>query len=394
MRRINIILLLLYIPFFLNSLDIETLVKQHPVYRQNITDYESTKYNISSIKIRKLPLNANISTKTFGAIIDPEFNYSIGVDINYLINNPDLHKELILSEQDLLIKTYKLKTVYEQINYKMTKLALDYISSQNIKKHVINSYESINSYTKKVADRFNSGDLSKSEKLFADSVLLKNKASLIDAEFIEKITLEQFFKELGQEVNKEIILLFVNQIYSVKNILLKNNSLNIMELEYKKSKMAQELTKGYSTPKVSLSGLVKYPFNTSTSWQFGINVSVPIFGKKLDDNIRNEYSFNIESLQLQSNRLKNEIKNNIALIDNKIININNKLELYKEALKVSKLSLDGILIESNAGVRTVFDVISANNSLADIEQIIIEQENELLYLYLEKAYITGGLLEN
>ena len=61
---------------------------------------------------------------------------------------------------------------------------------------------------------------------------------------------------------------------------------------------------------------------------------------------------------------------------------------------MSKLSLEGILIESNAGVTTVFNVISANNSLSDIEKHIIEEENKLLYLKFDLAYLTGGLLEN
>lgn len=376
----------LLVPIY--GLNIDKIIKDHPDYKSFLSTVALTQNNIETLEAGNFPLDGGISLSTYGQLYEPSFNYSIGVSTDYtLFNNRD--DLLNASFNSVELAEVSLLEKYESIKYQLLYLLIQYIHARNFYEITEDSYQSIESYTKKVDSKYNKGDLSKSEMLFADSVLLKNKSSLLDAAYTVSEA-KRYFENYSKVKIDENILFEDLGIHAIYDSYKETITSNEMLLDIEKLKLEKELSLKFNIPEVTLSGGIKFPLDLSTSWQLSLSTDISFMDNKIDSLKDEELTLLINSETILLEDYQNSIKNNRDLLISRIKMINEKLDIYRQSLQISESSLEGVLIESNAGTRTVFDVINAQNSISDTKSLILNSQEEIELLQLELFRISGS----
>ncbi len=392
-KKSILIFLLFQSKLFGINIDFDQIITEHPLYLSAVAQINSIEAGIDKEQLLYLPLKGSASINTFGSIVDPSINFSLGVNLNYPLLKYE-EKNSYVSKYKILesSKQYK-RNIYQSLKYNIYKLILDYIINKRMHNLAVENFTSIENYTKLIEKRFTGSDISKSEKAYAESILLKNKAVIIDSEFYVKKSLSQYSKETGEILDPEIDIEMLGLTYkkdlNYLNIIQNNPEILQMKLQIDNTIFLSENITNNSYPQVNLKAGLKFPFDTSSSWQLGADITFPIYGIVYDSITKKEYEYDITSKVEQMNSLIKNKKSNIELLNEKISNIELKKDIYQESLNQSQIYLDGVLIESKAGVSTVFDVIDAKNSLAAIKKYIVESENDLFRAKLEYMYLTG-----
>lgn len=377
----------------INSLDIDYIILNHPLYLSADAQVEAARIGLEKEYMLYYPFDGNLEFENSTLINNPDLNMTIGFSLSYKIFNPDMTKNL--NGKELIIKTSEeyRESIYQLLNFKINRLVLIYKNSLKIYEQTKKNYESIESYTLKLKERFTTGDLSKSEISFAESVLYKNKAILVDSKDAVNKSLRLLYSETGTDNIQPFIEHKIerNKDDDIEKIVMNDPQVKQLSLLLINTRNNIRLTRSNTIPDIIVKTSVNFPLDSDSYWNAGVDISIPMFGIKYDNYIREEYRREVKNKENQLEVLLREKKSRIENTLKRIDSVTEKLKLYRTSLKLSQTSLDGILIEAKAGVRTVFDVIEATNSLSDINKYIIDSENELALLKLEYKYLTGGL---
>lgn len=380
----------------LSSLNIDNIILNHPLYLSADAQVEAAKIGLEKEYMFYYPFDGNLELENNSYINNPEMNMTIGFSLSYKVFNPDMTKNL--KNKEVIIKTSEeyRESIYQLLNYKINRLVLLYRNSLKIYEQTKTNYESIESYTLKLKERFTTGDLSKSEMSFAESVLYKNKAILIDSEDAVKKSLRLLSSETGTDnLQTEIEHEFdIKMDDDIEKIIMNDPQVKQLSLVLINTRNNIGLTRSNTIPDITVKTSVNFPIDSESYWNAGVDISIPMFGIKYDSYIRDEYRKEIDNKESQLEVLVREKRSRIENTSKRIESVTEKLKLYRTSLQLSQTSLNGILAEAKAGVRTVFDVIETTNSVSDISKYIIESENELSLLKLEYIYLTGGLKSN
>ena len=110
-----------------------------------------------------------------------------------------------------------------------------------------------------------------------------------------------------------------------------------MKLQIDNTIFLSENITNNSYPQVNLKAGLKFPFDTSSSWQLGADITFPIYGIVYDSITKKEYEYDITSKVEQMNSLIKNKKSNIELLNEKISNIELKKDIYQESLNQSQI---------------------------------------------------------
>lgn len=396
MKALAVTLISITTILYVNSVDIEYVIQNHPLYLSADAQVEAARIGLDKEYVFYYPFDGNLEIENSSLVSDTKLNLAIGFSLSYTIFNPDMTKRL--ESKKVLIETSKeyRESIYQLLKYKINKLALNYHSSKKIYEQSVVNYKSIENYTEKLQERFNSRDLSKSEIAYAESILFKNKAILIDSKEVVEKSLRFLNMELGTDSEDPQLYPEFDSIkqIDINRVILEDPKIKQVTLVILNAKENILLTKTNTIPDVTLTTSVTYPLDSDLYWKAGVDVSIPMFGIKYDNHTKAEYKEELRTKENQLELLIREKKNRLENIINRIESVTEKLILYRSSLKLSQTSLEGILIEANAGVRTVFDVIDATNNLSEIKKYIVESENELELLKLDYTYQIGGYKSN
>lgn len=374
---------------------IHDVILNHPLYLSAIAQEEAAEKGVDKEYLRYFPMNAGLSADTYGSLMDPDLNYTLGININYTFFDPDINSS-IMSQKILLMAAGEYnKSLYLQLKYRILKLLVQYRGALSREQLARENYASLNEYTEKIRQRFKGSDLSRSELSYAESVLYKNRAQIIEAgEYREKI-LHMFRSETGQDVTDEWFAIRVPFEILTEEQILKRVAEHPETVQARllvdQVKSLRDNYKGNSSPLFKVSASVKYPFSLSSSWQAGVDVTIPLYGIVYDGYVYEEYSLEIESREKQFEHMIRERISLVKTTSDRIQSIGEKLEVYRQAMAFAEESYQGVLTESRAGVRTVFDVIESRNSLWALKKEIAGFEMELNLARLEYSFFSGGL---
>ena len=105
-KKSILIFLLFQSKLFGINIDFDQIITEHPLYLSAVAQINSIEAGIDKEQLLYLPLKGSASINTFGSIVDPSINFSLGVNLNYpfvitsySIHYTKLYERIILNWQ-------------------------------------------------------------------------------------------------------------------------------------------------------------------------------------------------------------------------------------------------------------------------------------------------------
>ncbi|MBA7574662.1 hypothetical protein ES708_16474 [subsurface metagenome] len=376
---------------------IKSMVDMHHSVLSAEEQVEAARMGLEQQYMFFLPFSANIGTNTYGSLTAPDFNISASFDISYTIFDWKTIQEVkrlkILEEVSVEYE----KSVRQIVMYKLCNMIITWISSMKNYNLAFQDYDSIKSYTEKMQQRFDMGDISKTELDFANGRLLKADGLVVQSEYAIREAEHLFKAETGETFSDGMkdIQFSVNTFLATESdkLIAIQNRPDIKQSVLLISALQQEKNSVYSNtiPVIRLTTSLKYPFDNPNAWQAGLNFTIPLSSIKYDKLRDQQYSVSLKSKEHDLALFIENSMANLLVSEEKIRNLKKVLEINRKALKYAEQAVEGVLIEFKAGVRTSFDVIDAQNTFSTMSYQVVSNEIELLKAELNYQYALGGL---
>lgn len=371
----------------LYSLDIGSLindaVKNSPLNRIETNSIMINKNSIELSKKIPPPKSLYLNNNIYGSL-DGITSYSIGPKLTYEIfntKNSNSIKRDSLEQQILVIK--KNRKICDLFYY-YYKLFVDIIYNQKLYDLNKEELKSREEYNKNIEERFKSKELSISEYTYSLSTILIYREDEKDSKQKLRDSIILFEAETGIDIDD----------YEHININLDSFG-NSKEESTNEFDILKEISETDSSEKVNfridLNSGISYPLD-SNSWNIGFNFYVDFpKSKKL---ILENKKATIESINYEQQEFIKNKKIKIDTVKSNISNSLEKLKVYESSIELLEKSLEGVIIESQNGEATSFDVILFQNKILELKKDVIRIEQEIDGYKLDKIYLQGGFVLN
>lgn len=397
---------------------LELLLSQHPKVLAAIESAESARHEAAESFLFLLPDQASVSVSVAS-------DYSLTDDSATSLESRLAFRQVLFSWQQIasvrnrkaLARAAELYAAWsrEQALFEILRLLVMRVQNDHSLELARRNFNRIESYTNGIETRFRAGDISRTEVDFARARLSSAGAEIYASEN-SRIRLEREFLALWpqslQTVAKEVyshqtdsLMNRLNELSSAitlpedpEGAIRARNDIRQAHLlleafsHLRQQESAAHLPELHFSYSTELSeGTFLQPNAGTPSWEAGFSLSIPLGGIAGAALKARSGKALVKTKQLELEQL---IREAVAAVQWELqgyANRSSQLELLRKAEQSAEDALEGIIIEFNAGERTAFDIIDAQNvfTLNAKERIRVELQQLSSGLNLIKNM--GGL---
>ncbi|WP_044171524.1 TolC family outer membrane protein [Ehrlichia muris] len=295
----------------------------------------------------------------------------------YLANIEDIN--FLLEKQNIILQTIKayMKVLTTAEVYKLTQH-----TKKVLTEHLIATQK-----------RFSLGEVTKTDVSLATARLSSATSELIKARGEMKIAEANYIHITGEiptDLHNPTIPTIPSSIEEALEIAQKNNlSLQASHNGYKAAKQGTLIAIAHLLPSISISSINSYTYTNKpyitpkkTDNFFEIKMSLPIFQQGLNIAAITQSQLAIKQKMYSHHEVLNTIKESVILNWENISTANSMLQAAQDSVKYSEVTLLGIKQEAELNLRTVLDVLDAEQELLKAKVNLLNvQSNVVISIY-------------
>ena len=371
---------------------------------------------LSRTQLQSSKTAIDISKSALGLNFSASINGSRGWNINESSKSDSYSSSLTGSYNISDGNLSKSKVLIDEALYKIAKLQLHELE-QKVLLDTINSYLNVLRDQKfvelsnnnvavlerqflEIRDRFQLGEVTRTDVSQAESALAAAKANLTAKVGSLKISSELFLSLVGIKPYKLMNIKTNFKLPSTIEIA-KQNSLKThtkiiaAKIEEQIARIRIDIAKSQKSPLISFKSIFSNGYNSSSgnsnSVTFRLEGSIPIFNSGRIDSEINQAKINYKAQKESTLLVKRLVEQEIALAWSNVLVSKASIEARKRQVEASSLAYDGVVVEEKLGTRTTLDVINAEQSLLDARTQLASAERELTYARFALLAATGEL---
>ena len=241
-----------------------------------------------------------------------------------------------------------------------------------------------------VIDRFDLGEVTRTDVAQAESALASAKANLTARIGSLNVSRELYYSRTGVYPTKilnlkKIPTLPKTQASAISKAVLKSPKIISGFRKLEKARLMLALAKSNKGPKVQLRSTLSSGYAEGSgdfnSARLAIEATFPIFNGALDSKVRQAASsLTLESVRLD--RLKRAVAETVAVSWSDLSVARSTIEARRRQVDASEIAYNGIVVEEKLGARTTFDVINAEQDLLEARnQLATAERDEIAAVY-------------
>ena len=371
---------------------------------------------LSRTQLQSSKTAIDISKSALGLNFSASINGSRGWNINESSKSDSYSSSLTGSYNISDGNLSKSKVLIDEALYKIAKLQLHELE-QKVLLDTINSYLNVLRDQKfvelsnnnvavlerqflEIRDRFQLGEVTRTDVSQAESALAAAKANLTAKVGSLKISSELFLSLVGIKPYKLMNIKTNFKLPSTIEIA-KQNSLKThtkiiaAKIEEQIARIRIDIAKSQKSPLISFKSIFSNGYNSSSgnsnSVTFRLEGSIPIFNSGRIDSEINQAKINYKAQKESTLLVKRLVEQEIALAWSNVLVSKASIEARKRQVEASSLAYDGVVVEEKLGTRTTLDVINAEQSLLDARTQLASAEREHTYARFALLAATGEL---
>ena len=325
---------------------------------------------------------SNNDNRTMSLIVTQQI-FNGGADVaafqqsKYLANIEDIN--FLLEKQNIILKTIKayMKVLTTAEVYKLTQH-----TKKVLTEHLIATQK-----------RFSLGEVTKTDVSLATAKLSSATSELIKAHGEMKIAEANYIHITGQipkDLQNPTTPTMPSSIEEALEIAQKNNlSLQASHNGYKATKQGILIAIAHLLPSVSISSINSYTYTNKSHITpekinnfFEIKMLLPIFQQGLNIAAITQSQLAIKQKMYSHYEVLNAIKESVILSWENISTANSMLQAAQDSVQYSEVALLGIKQEAALNLRTVLDVLDAEQELLKAKVNLINvQSNVVISIY-------------
>ena len=368
------------------------------------TQLQSSK---TSIDISKSALGLNFSASINGSRgwnineSSKSDSYSSSLTGSYNISDGNLSKSKVLIDEALYkIAKLQLQQLEQKVLLDTINAYLNVLRDQKFVELSNNNVAVLERQFLEIRDRFQLGEVTRTDVSQAESALAAAKANLTAKNGSLKISSEMFLSLVGIKPFKlkNIISNFKlpKTIEIAKqNSLKKHSKILVADIEELIARIRIDIAKSQKSPLLSFKSIFSNAYSSSSgnnnSLTLRLEGSLPIFSSGKIENEIIQAKINYKAQKESSLLVKRLVEQDIALAWSNVLVSKASIEARKRQVEASSLAYDGVLVEEKLGTRTTLDVINAEQSLLDARTQLASAERELIYAKFSLLAATGEL---
>ena len=371
---------------------------------------------LSRTQLQSSKTAIDISKSALGLNFSASINGSRGWNINESSKSDSYSSSLTGSYNISDGNLSKSKVLIDEALYKIAKLQL-YELEQKILLDTINSYLNVLRDQKfvelsnnnvavlerqflEIKDRFQLGEVTRTDVSQAESALAAAKANLTAKVGSLKISSELFLSLVGIKpfklMNIKTNLKLPSSLEIAKQNSLKTHTKIIAaKIEEQIARIRIDIAKSQKSPLISFKSIFSNGYNSSSgnsnSVTFRLEGSIPIFNSGRIDSEINQAKINYKAQKESTLLVKRLVEQEIALAWSNVLVSKASIEARKRQVEASSLAYDGVVVEEKLGTRTTLDVINAEQNLLDARTQLASAEREHTYARFSLLAATGEL---
>ncbi|MDG2355978.1 MAG: TolC family protein [Paracoccaceae bacterium] len=251
-----------------------------------------------------------------------------------------------------------------------------------------------------IKDRFNLGEVTRTDVAQAESALASAKANLTAKKGALGVTSEIFLSQVGVVPNnlKPVVTPFKlpKNVELAKRRALRQHPkiLSATTLE-KMASILIDIQKGAKKPLFSLKSSLTNGFNQSSgnynSASIKFEGSIPIFNAGRIDNAVSQAESNFKAEKANTELVRRSVLEEVSIAWTTLKVAEATIEARKRQIEASKIAYDGVLVEEKLGTRTTLNVINAEQDLLDARTQLASAERDHLYAMFAVLASSGDL---
>ena len=368
------------------------------------TQLQSSK---TAIDISKSALGLNFSASINGSRgwnineSSKSDSYSSSLTGSYNISDGNLSKSKVLIDEALFkIAKLQLHELEQKVLLDTINSYLNVLRDQKFVELSNNNVAVLERQFLEIRDRFQLGEVTRTDVSQAESALAAAKANLTAKVGSLKISSELFLSLVGIKPYK---LMNIENNFKLPSSLeiAKQNSLKThtkikaAKIEEQIARIRIDIAKSQKSPLISFKSIFSNGYNSSSgnsnSVTFRLEGSIPIFNSGRIDNEINQAKINYKAQKESTLLVKRLVEQEIALAWSNVLVSKASIEARKRQVEASSLAYDGVVVEEKLGTRTTLDVINAEQSLLDARTQLASAEREHMYARFSLLAATGEL---
>ena len=371
---------------------------------------------LSRTQLQSSKTAIDISKSALGLNFSASINGSRGWNINESSKSDSYSSSLTGSYNISDGNLSKSKVLIDEALYKIAKLQLHELE-QKVLLDTINSYLNVLRDQKfvelsnnnvavlerqflEIRDRFQLGEVTRTDVSQAESALAAAKANLTAKVGSLKISSELFLSLVGikpyklMNIKKNFKLPSSLEI-AKQNSLKTHTKIKAAKIEEQIARIRIDIAKSQKSPLISFKSIFSNGYNNSSgnsnSVTFRLEGSIPIFNSGRIDSEINQAKINYKAQKESTLLVKRLVEQEIALAWSNVLVSKASIEARKRQVEASSLAYDGVVVEEKLGTRTTLDVINAEQSLLDARTQLASAEREHIYARFSLLAATGEL---
>ena len=354
------------------------------------TQLQSSK---TAIDISKSALGLNFSASINGSRgwnineTSKSDSYSSSLTGSYNISDGNLSKSKVLIDEALYkIARLQLQELEQKVLLDTINSYLNVLRDQKFVELSNNNVAVLDQQFLEIRDRFQLGEVTRTDVSQAESALAAAKANLTAKEGSLKISSELFLSLVGIKpyklINIKSNFKLPSSLEIAKQNSLKNHTKIIAaKIEEQIARIRIDIAKSQKSPLISFKSIFSNGYNSSSgnsnSVTFRLEGSIPIFNSGRIDSEINQAKINYKAQKESTLLVKRLIEQEIALAWSNVLVSKASIEARKRQVEASSLAYDGVVVEEKLGTRTTLDVINAEQSLLDARTQLASAERNI-----------------
>ena len=368
------------------------------------TQLQSTK---TAIDISKSALGLNFSASINGSRgwnineSSKSDSYSSSLTGSYNISDGNLSKSKVLIDEALYkIAKLQLRELEQKVLLDTVNSYLNVLRDQKFVELSNNNVAVLERQFLEIRDRFQLGEVTRTDVSQAESALAAAKANLTAKVGSLKISSEMFLSLVGIKPFKlkDITTNFVlpdNVEIAKKNALKKHPKILVSNIEEQIANIRIKIAKSQKSPIINFKSIFSNGYSSlsgnNNSLTFRLEGSVPIFNSGKIKNEIEQAEINYKAQKENSLIIKRLVEHDITLAWSNVLVSKSSIEARKRQVEALTLAYDGVVVEEKLGTRTTLDVINAEQSLLDARTQLASAEREHSYAKFALLATTGEL---
>ena len=328
-------------------------------------------------------------------------SYSSSLTGSYNISDGNLSKSKVLIDEALYkIAKLQLRELEQKVLLDTINSYLNVLRDQKFVELSNNNVAVLERQFLEIRDRFQLGEVTRTDVSQAESALAAAKANLTAKVGSLKISSELFLSLVGikpyklMNIKKNFKLPSSLEI-AKQNSLKTHTKIKAAKIEEQIARIRIDIAKSQKSPLISFKSIFSNGYNSSSgnsnSVTFRLEGSIPIFNSGRIDNEINQAKINYKAQKESTLLVKRLVEQEIALAWSNVLVSKASIEARKRQVEASSLAYDGVVVEEKLGTRTTLDVINAEQNLLDARTQLASAERELTYSRFSLLAATGEL---